>query len=480
MKPAMKSEESWGSVEQLRSAAEARLAELESDGGEWPGALTHELELHRIELEMQNQSLQEMRVEAENAMARLAEINGHLEELVASRTLQLEAARQKAELASRVKSRFLSNMSHELRTPLNAITGMTNLALSRAVDPEQIRQLEIVGRSLFVLHGVINSVLDISKIEAGKMALAEDVIRLDRIFEDLREIIAFSANQKSIQLVFELSPECAEIPLMGDSLRLSQILLNLAGNATKFTDQGSIQVRGMPVGRDACRMWVRFEVEDSGAGIAEEDQERLFLPFEQLDGSAGRARGGSGLGLAISMQLVTAMGGRMGVVSEVGKGSRFWFEVPLRIVTAASPHATEPRGPDPELALKACHPGARVLVAEDDPINQEILGVMLRNSGLQVDFSADGRQAVQAAAAARYDAVLMDIRMPEMDGLSAAREIRAMPGYQTTPIIALSADAFEEDRAKSFEAGMSAHLVKPVDRHLLFSTLLKWMVPGKA
>jgi CheY-like chemotaxis protein len=340
--------------------------------------------------------------------------------------------------------------------------------------------LEIVGRSLFVLHGVINSVLDISKIEAGKMALAEDVIRLDRIFEDLREIIAFSANQKSIQLVFELSPECAEIPLMGDSLRLSQILLNLAGNATKFTDQGSIQVRGMPVGRDACRMWVRFEVEDSGAGIAEEDQERLFLPFEQLDGSAGRARGGSGLGLAISMQLVTAMGGRMGVVSEVGKGSRFWFEVPLRIVTAASPHATEPRGPDPELALKACHPGARVLVAEDDPINQEILGVMLRNSGLQVDFSADGRQAVQAAAAARYDAVLMDIRMPEMDGLSAAREIRAMPGYQTTPIIALSADAFEEDRAKSFEAGMSAHLVKPVDRHLLFSTLLKWMVPGKA
>lgn len=476
----MKSEEYWGSIEQLRSAAEARLAELESDGGEWPGALTHELELHRIELEMQNQSLQEMRVEAENAMARLAEINGHLEELVASRTLQLEAARQKAELASRVKSRFLSNMSHELRTPLNAITGMTNLALSRAVDPEQIRQLEIVGRSLFVLHGVINSVLDISKIEAGKMALTEDVIRLDRIFEDLREIIAFSANQKSIQLVFELSPECAKIPLMGDGLRLSQILLNLAGNATKFTDQGSIQVRGMPVGQDACRMWVRFEVEDSGAGIAEEDQERLFLPFEQLDGSAGRARGGSGLGLAISMQLVTAMGGRMGVVSEVGKGSRFWFEVPLRIVTAASPHATEPRGPDPELALKACHPGARVLVAEDDPINQEILGVMLRNSGLQVDFSADGRQAVQAAAAARYDAVLMDIRMPEMDGLSAAREIRAMPGYQTTPIIALSADAFEEDRAKSFEAGMNAHLVKPVDRHLLFLTLLKWMVPGKA
>jgi signal transduction histidine kinase/ActR/RegA family two-component response regulator len=471
---------SRGAIKQLRSAAEARLAELEADGGEWPCALSHELELHRIELEMQNQSLQEMRIEAENAMARLSEINGHLEELVASRTLQLETARQKAELASRVKSRFLSNMSHELRTPLNAITGMTNLALSRAVDPEQIRQLEIVGRSLFVLHGVINSVLDISKIEAGKMALAEDVIHLNRIFEDLREIIAFSANQKSIQLVFELSPECAEIPLMGDSLRLSQILLNLAGNATKFTDQGSIQVRGMPVGRDASRMWVRFEVEDSGEGITEEDQERLFLPFEQLDGSVGRAHGGSGLGLAISMQLVTAMGGQIGVVSEVGKGSKFWFEVPLRIVTAASPCAAEPQDSAPEFVLKASRPGARVLVAEDDLINQEILRAMLRNSGLQVDFSADGRQAVQAAAAVRYDAVIMDIRMPEMDGLSAAREIRAMPGYQTTPIIALSADAFEEDRIKSFEAGMCAHLVKPVGRQLLFSTLLKWMVPGKA
>ncbi len=476
----MRRKESWESIEQLRSAAEAKLAELQSCGGQWRGASCHELELHRIELEMQNQSLQEMRIEAENAMARLSEINGRLEELVASRTLQLEAARQKAELASRVKSRFLSTMSHELRNPLNAISGMTHLALSRAVDPEQIRQLEIVDRSLFVLHGIINSVLDISRIEAGKLDLAEDVISLEKIFEDLREIISFSANQKSIQLVFDLSPECARIPLIGDGLRLSQILLNLAGNATKFTDQGSIHVRGMPVGRDACRMWVRFEVEDSGVGIPEEDQERLFLPFEQLDGSGGLARGGSGLGLAICMQLVKAMGGRMGVVSEVGKGSRFWFELPLRIVTGDSPRAGEPRGSDLELALKTCHPGARVLVAEDDPINQEILGVMLRNSGLAVDFAADGRQAVEAATVASYDAVLMDIRMPEMDGLSAAREIRALPGYRETPIIAVSANAFEEDRARSFDAGMNAHLVKPVERHQLFSTLLKSLGPETA
>jgi len=227
-------------------------------------------------------------------------------------------------------------------------------------------------------------------------------------------------------------------------------------------------------------MWVRFEVEDSGVGIAEEDQKRLFVPFEQLDGSAARSHGGSGLGLAISMQLVTAMGGRMGVVSEVGIGSKFWFEIPLRIVTAAISRAAEPQVPDPELALKASYPGARVLVAEADPINQGILGIMLRNSGLQVDFSADGRQAVQAAAAVHYEAVLMDIRMPEMDGLEAAREIRALPGYRTTPIIALSADAFEEDRAKSFEAGMNAHVVRRVGRRLLFSTLLKWMEPAKA
>jgi two-component system sensor histidine kinase/response regulator len=470
----MKSEKTWGAVDDLRSAAEARLAELKS-GGDRAGSLCHELEVHRIELEMQNQSLQEMRIEAENAMARLSEINGHLEELVATRTAQLEDARQKAESASRVKSRFLSNMSHELRTPLNAITGMTNLARGRAVDPEQKRQLEIVGRSLAVLHGVINNILDLSKIEAGRMSLAEEVFTLDRIFEDLRGILAVNADQKSIRLGFELSPECGRIPLVGDALKLNQILLNLAGNATKFTDGGSIHVRGVPVERDASRMRVRFEVEDSGSGISAEDQKRLFIPFEQLEGSAGRAHGGSGLGLAISMQLVMAMGGRMGVVSEIGKGSNFWFEVPLRIGTPALSRAPEPKVSDPQLSLRTCCAGRRVLVAEDDPINREILGIMLRSSGLQVDFSADGRQAVLAAAATRYDAVLMDIRMPEMDGLSAAREIRALPGCQATPIIALSADAFEEDRAKSIDAGMNDHLAKPMDPDLLYSTLLKWL-----
>jgi CheY-like chemotaxis protein len=322
--------------------------------------------------------------------------------------------------------------------------------------------------------------LDISKIEAGKMSLAEEVLNLGKIFDDLKAIIAFSADQKAIQLRFELSPECAELPLMGDPLRLSQILLNLAGNATKFTNGGFIHVRGRPVGRDACQIWVRFEVEDSGQGISAEDQKRLFVPFEQLDGSVARAHGGTGLGLAISMQLVTAMGGRMGVVSEVGKGSNFWFEVPLRISKPALSLAEERPGPDPEAALKASCAGTRVLVAEDDPINQEILGFMLRGLGLQVDFSADGRQAFLAAAAAHYDAILMDVHMPVRDGLSATRDIRALPGYDATPIIALSADAFEEDRARSFEAGMNAHLAKPVDRNELLATLLKWLGGARA
>ena len=459
----------------LRSLAEARLGEVRIDERDRLEFTSHELELHRIELEMQNHSLQEMRLEAESALARLSEINGHLEDLVATRTSQLEASRQKAELASSVKSRFLSNMSHELRTPLNAIKGMTALALSRATDPDQIRQLEIVDRSVSILQGIINNILDISKIEAGKLQLTEERLVLDHLFTDLEDLVTFGANQKSIQLRFRLAPDCAKVPLMGDPLRLSQILLNLIGNATKFTNGGSIDVRGMPVGRDDCQMWVRFEVEDSGNGITAEDQKRLFLPFEQLDGSAARAHGGSGLGLAISMQLVTAMGGRMGLLSEVGKGSNFWFEIPLRIAPPAPSPDQELKAPDPDVTLNAICEGRRVLVAEDDPISQEILGFMLRSLGLQVDFSADGRQALKAAAETNYDAILMDIRMPEMDGLSATREIRALPAHRMTPIIALSADAFEEDRARSFAAGMNEHLVKPVDRNLLSTTLLNWL-----
>jgi signal transduction histidine kinase/CheY-like chemotaxis protein len=434
--------------------------------------VVYQLELHRIELELQNQALQEWRVEAETAMSRLAEMNGHLEAMVADRTSQLETALQKSETSSREKSRFLSNMSHELRTPISAIMGMTLLAKRLAVDPEQLSYLETVTRSLRHLHGVINDILDISKIEAGKLCTEESEFTLDGVFDVLKSMVTLGASEKGLQLVFELSPECGRARLTGDPLKLGQVLTNLVGNAVKFTDRGSIHVRSIPVERGEHQLRVRFEIEDTGVGIAAEDQTRLFRPFVQLDDSLARTRGGTGLGLAISRHLVTAMGGQIGVASAVGEGSLFWFEMPLKVGPNRLAAAVLPAAADPERGIQSDHPGARVLVAEDDPINLEFLRILLRRTGLQVDTASTGMEAVIAARSVDYQLILMDLRMPGMDGLAATVEIRALPGHRETPIIALTADVFEEDRARCLAAGMTAHLGKPVEPDLLFSTLL--------
>jgi CheY-like chemotaxis protein len=279
-------------------------------------------------------------------------------------------------------------------------------------------------------------------------------------------------------MVFDLPPECSRLPLAGDYLRLKQVLINLVGNAAKFTEQGSIHVRCKSIGRDERDLRVRFEIEDTGVGIGPEDRKRLFIPFEQLGGSLGAAQEGSGLGLAISKELVTAMGGAIGVLSEVGKGSLFWFEVPLGIAPETVEADRQPGGLDPEEAIRAEHAGRRILVVEDDSINQEILKVLLESCGLRVDLAGTGVQALLAARAACYEMILMDLRMPEMDGFQATREIRALPGYGVTPIIALTADVFEEDRRRCLEAGMDAHLGKPVEPSLLFATILEWLCAG--
>jgi signal transduction histidine kinase/CheY-like chemotaxis protein len=462
-------------IDLLRPQAEARLRERGSTAGGWSGATPHELDLYRMELEIQNQSLQELRVEAEAAMSRLAEINGQLEGLVATRTEQLESALRQAEKASREKSRFLSTMSHELRTPLSAIMGMTRLASRLAVDSQQQRYFEIVERSLLDLNGILNDVLDVSRIEAGGISLKVTHLQLAGIFDEVRNLMLCKTAEKGLQLVFELPPECARLPLMGDSLRLRQILINLVVNAAKFTELGSIHVRCMPMERDEHELRLRFEIEDTGGGIGAEHQKRLFLPFEQLDGSITRTHGGSGLGLAISKELVTVMGGAIGVASEVGKGSLFWFEIPLAVGAEILAPAGHPGGLDPEAAIRAGHAGSRVLVVEDDLINQEFLKVLLERSGLRVDVAGTGAQALLAVRSIRYELILMDLRMPEMDGFQATREIRALPEHRETPIIALTADVFEEDRRRCLEAGMNAHLGKPVEPSLLFATVLEWL-----
>jgi signal transduction histidine kinase len=462
-------------IDLLRPQAEERLREHASTAGGWSGGTPHELDLYRMELEIQNQALQELRVEAETAMSRLAEINGRLEGLVTIRTEQLASALRKAEQNCREKSRFLSTMSHELRTPLSAIMGMTSLASRLATNPEQKRYFEIVDRSLRDLQGILNDVLDVSRIEAGKICLKVARLELAGIFEGVQSLMASKASEKGLQLVFELPPEFVCLPLMGDDLRLRQVLINLVGNAAKFTEQGAIHVRCMPAERGGQELRLRFEIEDTGPGIGAEDQKRLFLPFEQLDGSITRTHGGSGLGLAISKELVTVMGGSIGVVSEAGKGSLFWFEIPLTMGAELLEPAGHPGGVDSEEAIRAGHVGRRVLVVEDDSINQEILKVLLEGSGLRVDVAHDGAEALLAARSASYELILMDLRMPEMDGFQATREIRALPEHRRTPIIALTADVFEEDRRRCFEAGMNAHLGKPVEPSLLFATVLEWL-----
>ena len=463
-------------IDLLRPQAEARLRELGSTAGGWSGATPHELDLYRTELEIPNQSLQELRVEAETAMSRLAEINGQLEGLVATRTGQLESALRQAEKASREKSRFLSTMSHELRTPLSAIMGMTRLASLLAVDSQQQRYFEIVERALRDLNGILNDVLDVSRIEAGGISLKVTHLQLAGIFDDVQNLMSCKAAEKGLQLVFELPPECARLPLMGDLLRLRQILINLVGNAAKFTEQGAVHVRCIPMERNEQELRIRFEIDDTGGGIGPEDQKRLFFPFEQLDDLITQTHGGSGLGLAISKELVTAMGGSIGVVSEVGKGSLFWFEIPLKMDSGLLLEpAGHPGGVAPEEAIRAEHAGSRVLVVEDDVINQEIVKVLLERSGLRVDVAGTGAQAVLAARSVGYELILMDLRMPEMDGFQATREIRALPEHRGMPIIALTADVFDKNRRCCLEAGMNAHLGKPVEPSLLFATVLEWL-----
>lgn len=459
----------------LRHQAEARLRESVATGGGWSESTGHELDLYRMELEIQNQSLQELRVEAETAMARLAEINGRLEGLVATRTEQLESALRKAEQNSLEKSRFLYTMSHELRTPLSAIMGMTSLASRLATDVEQKRYLGVVDRSLHDLQRILNDILEVSRIEAGRVCLRDTHFTLDAIFESVESLMRAMVSERGLQLVFELPSEFARLSLVGDELRLRQVLVNLVGNAAKFTEQGSIHVRCLAAARGERELRFRFEIDDTGQGIGVEDQKRLFLPFEQLDGSTTRTHGGSGLGLVISKELVTLMGGAIGVVSEVGKGSVFWFEIPLGMGAEVLERGGHPVGLNSEEAIRARHAGRRVLVVEDDAINQEILKVLLQSADLRVDVAHDGAEALLAARSIPYELILMDLRMPGMDGLQATREIRALPEHRGTPIIALTADVFEEDRRRCLEAGMNAHFGKPVEPSLLFATMLEWL-----
>jgi PAS domain S-box-containing protein len=548
--------------------------------------------------------------EAKRIGAELERHRQHLEELVAERTAELAAAKLAAETASRAKSAFLANMSHEIRTPMNAIIGLTHLLRRGTHDPRQTEQLAKINDAAQHLLTIINDILDISKIEAGKLTMEITDFEPEKVFHHVVNLMGDRAREKGLELVLSLDhlPEM----LRGDPLRIGQILLNFTGNAIKFTNRGSVFINGVTLRRDEYAARVRFEVCDTGIGITPEQRARLFQAFEQADTSTTRRYGGTGLGLVISKRLVELMDGEIGVESQPGVGSRFWFEVDLPIsnkrpaprileqdlrgrralvaddleearevladmlramgIEVATAHdgydavlqakeadgkgqgfdivlldwhmptldgveaarklnALELRKRPIMLLVSAygqpgsarqlrdiglvavlskpvtpsrlfdafaealdAHPGeaadeaasgglpalagyeaARILLAEDNPVNQEVALALLSDAGLKVDLAEDGAQAVEMARKTRYDLILMDVQMPVMDGLAAARAIIAEHGEAQPPILAMTANAFEDDRQACLAAGMRDHVAKPVDPEVLYAALLKWL-----
>lgn len=412
--------------------------------------------------------------------AELEQHRHHLEALVATRTAELEMANQSlsqaktaADVANVTKSAFLANMSHEIRTPINGIIGVANLLRREGVSPQQAKRLDTIDASSQHLLSVINNILDISKIEAGKFTLEEAPVDIGSVLGNVNSILAERLQAKGLHLLMEIG----QLPgnLWGDPTRLQQALLNYVTNAVKFTDQGKITLRVINQNETDDCVTLRFEVTDTGIGITPEAMSRLFSTFEQADNSMTRKYGGTGLGLVITRHLAELMGGEAGVESTPSVGSTFWFSVCLkkmkmrRNVERQEPSAVV----DAESLIRQRYAGQRILVADDEPLNQEIAMTLLQAVGLLVDTADDGVQAVELVCKKRYAAIFMDMQMPKLNGLEAVRQIRNFAGCGDLQIIAMTANAFAEDKALCIEAGMNDFLVKPFMPEQLFGVVLR-------